>query len=198
MSANQQIEYSAENKMVGKWACKAFKGTPQIQVYHHDTQERDISLVWCVHRPTSRVISYSTVGLSDYPMVHEGKEIPLRLEIVAAAGFRDTLFANALASVAFYIMRTRRYVHPGFVIPAYVKEYITDATVPHLYFTEPYLWPGELTTLDCGTKTVRWLQAVPISDAERRLLAERGDAALEMALQEKQADILNLRRESVA
>jgi hypothetical protein len=198
MGVNQQVEYSAENKMVGKWAWKAFGGKPQIQVYHHDTQERDISLLWCVHRPTGGIISYSTIGLSDYPMFKDGHEIPLRLEIAGAAAIRDTLFANALSSAAFYIMRTRKFVQAGSVLPSYVKEYISEATVPHLYFTEPSIWPAGLPNLDCGTKTVRWLMAVPISDAERQLLQARGDAALEMALAEKQVDIFNLRRESAA
>jgi hypothetical protein len=46
-------------------------------------------------------------------------------------------------------------------------------------------------------KTVAWLLAVPISDAEAQLRAERGSDALETRFEEAEIDIFNPNRHSV-
>jgi hypothetical protein len=93
-------------------------------------------------------------------------------------------------------MRTGKLCYPGSALPDYVREYYPSTTVPHLYFTTPFLWEGSLVSLDCGNKTVSWLLAMPISDAEIGFLTDRGDDALEDLFETHQIDIFDLNRPS--
>jgi hypothetical protein len=191
------MSVSVENKAVAKHVLKAFGGTPRVQAYHHDTENLGVDILRCDDRPCSGVTSYSTIGLSDHVLLKDGKEFPVRLEIAGACAPAYHFFANIMASAAFCIMRTRRLYYPGSVMPDYVREYYPSTTVPHLYFTAPFLWEDSLKTLDCGTKKVSWLLAAPISDAECRYLQEHGDEALEDLLEKHQVDIFSLTRPSV-
>ncbi len=188
---------SVENKTLAKHVLKAFGGTPRVQAYHHDIESLSVDLLRCEDRPCGGVTSYSTVGLSDHPMLKDGQEFPTRLELAGACATADQSFANILASAAFCIIRTQRLYSPGSVMPGYVREYYPSTTVPHLYLTAPFLWEDTLKTLDCGTKKVSWLLVVPISDAECKYLEEHGDDALEDLFEKHQIDIFNLTRPSV-
>jgi antitoxin YqcF len=103
-----------------------------------------------------------------------------------------------LAAAAFSTMRTGKVCHPSSVMPGYVREYFRSTTVPHLYFTAPFLWEASLRTLDCGTKKVAWLLAIPISDGELGYLERHGDEELEVLFEKKQIDVYDLNRSSVA
>ena len=79
----------------------------------------------------------------------------------------------------------------------YVGEYFQMTTVPHLYFSAPFLWEDSLKTLECGTKNVSWLMVIPISDSELKFLTLNVDDALESLFEKKQIDIFDLNRPSV-
>jgi hypothetical protein len=83
------------------------------------------------------------------------------------------------------------------VLPDYVREYYTKTTVPHLYFTAPFLWEDALTTQCYDSKKVSWLLVMPISDGELQYLRQHGDALLEELLEQRQIDICDLNRSSV-
>ena len=191
------MSVSVENKTVAKHVLKAFGGTPQVRAYHHHTESLSVDILRCDDRPCGGVTAYSTIGLSDHPMLQDGKEFPTRLEIAGACATAYEFFANILASAAFSIIRTQKLYHPGSVMPGYVREYYSSTTVPHLFFTAPFLWEDALKTLGCGTKKVSWLLIVPISDAEREYVKEHGDDALEDLFEKHQIDIFDLSRPSV-
>jgi hypothetical protein len=188
---------SSENKAVAKHALKAFGGTPKVQAYHHDFENLSVDILRCAERPWSGITSYSTIGLSDSPMLKDGAEFPVRLEIAGASASSNELFPNMLASAAFSIMRTHGLYAPGTYMVNYVKEYYPNTTVPHFYFTTPFLWEDSLKTLDCRTKKVSWLLVVPISDTELSFLKQHGDDALEDLFEKNDIDVFNLHRESV-
>ena len=188
---------SAENKRLARYVVGVFGGTPHATEFAHDTEELTIGILHCADQPCEGVTSYSTIRLSDYPMRRKGKEFPTRIEIVGACATDDNEFANVIASTAFCIMRTQKFLHPGACMENYVREYFEDTTVPHLYFTAPFLWDN-LETQQCDTKQVAWLMAVPISDAEKRYLDAKGDDALETLFEKKQIDVYDLWRRSVA
>jgi len=71
----------------------------------------------------------------------------------------------------------------------------SEAASPNL--TAPFLWENELKTLDCGTKKVTWLLAIPISELECRYLREHSDEAFERLLEEHDADVFDPERPSV-
>jgi hypothetical protein len=188
---------STENKLVARHAASAFGGDPQVAEYFHDTDPLTVNILWCDDRPVGDLISYSTIGLSDCAMKDEdGADFPLRVELAGLCQKGESNFANVLASAAFCIMRTLRLIAPGSVMPNYVKEYFTSTTVPHLYFTAPYIWDNELATLDLSSKRVAWLLVMPISDRERRFIEENGDDKFESLLEKQQIVITDLYRSS--
>ena len=67
----------------------------------------------------------------------------------------------------------------------------------HFLFLPPFLWETELKTSQFGGKTVSWLLAVPISDAERQFAENRGSDKLEDLFVERQIDVFNIERLSV-
>lgn len=192
------MSVTVENKAVATHALQAFGGTPRVRRYHHDTEALTVDVLRCNDRPWEGVTSYSTIGLSDHPMLKDGEEFPTRLELAGACATVKHLFPNILASAAFCIIRTAKLYYPGSVLLGYVREYYPSTSVPHLYLTAPFLWETSLTTLDCGTKKVSWLLAVPISDAEYTYLNMHGDDALEDLFEKHQIDIFDLARPSVA
>jgi antitoxin YqcF len=188
---------SAENREIARHALYAFGGAPSVHAYYHDTEKLSVDLLRCVDRPCRGITSYSTIGLSDHPMLKDGAAFPTRLEIAGACATSADSFANVLASAAFCVMRTGMLCYPGRALPGYVREYFPSTTVPHLYFTAPFLWEDRLKTLNCGSKSVSWLLVVPISDAEREHLEKHGDDALEELFQMHEIDIFDLSRASV-
>ena len=188
---------SPENKKIARHAAAAFGGAPKVQAYDHDHEPLSIALLSCADRPCEGVTAYSTVGLSDYPMIDaKGEEYPARLEIAGTCATENEEFANVLAAAAFCVIRTKRLLYPGAALAGYVREYFHDTTVPNLYFTAPFLWEETLKTLDCGVKKASWLLAVPISQSELEHLNQYGDDSLEKLFEAKQIDVFDLNRPS--
>lgn len=185
---------SKENKLVARHVAEAFGGKPQVREYLHDSEPLIIDIMWCEDRPVKGVIAYSTIGLSDYPMRGAAGEFPTRLELAGSCAGAAAFFPNILATAAFSIMRTGTLHQPGTVMPNFVRQYSPSSPLPHLYLTAPFLWEGKLTTLDCGTKKVSWLLAVPIAESEYLFRKEHGDKALEQLLEKNNVDIFDLNR----
>jgi antitoxin YqcF len=188
---------SPEKKTLARHVVTAFAGKPQVRAYYSEDKKLTIDLLWCPDRPVEGVTSYSTIGLSDTVMKQGTADFPTRLEICGASAVPESgLFGNVLTMAAFMIMRSQRLVLPGTAIPEVVREYYPATTLPHLYFTAPFLWEDTLKSIVVGGSTVAWLLAIPISDAELTLLRTDGDDALETAFEKSQIDIYDLERAS--
>ena len=194
---NTSQPVSPENKRLAQYIAEAFGGTPHVNRYDHDTEPLSVSILHSADRPSAGITSYSTIRLSDYSMFRGDKEFPTRIEIAGACKTNERNFPNVLAAAAFCIMRTKKFCHPGGVFSGYVREFIKATTVPHLYFTTPFLWEQKLKTLELPTKTVTWVLAMGISEEEFNYLDEKGAESLETAFEEQQIDIFDLKRRSV-
>jgi antitoxin YqcF len=188
---------SPENKMIAAYVAAAFGGTSHVDEYADRLEQLTVGILYGRDRPQEGVTSYSTIKLSDYPMPWGTEEFPTRLELAGLCANTARFFPNILASAAFSIIRSGAVYHPGTVMPDYVRHYYPSSKLPHLYLTAPFLWERELRTLDCGTKQVSWLLAMPISESEHSYLREHGDSALERLLESRHVDISDLDRLSV-
>ena|SRR5689334_11210106 len=189
---------SPENKMIAKYAAQAFGGKPRVSEYKNASETLSVGILYCEDRPQDGLTSYSTIKLSDYPMKWTDGEYPTRLELAGLALSSWKIFPNVLATAAFRVMHSEGGLyHPGSVITDCVKEHDASITLPHLYLTAPFLWGEELRTLDCGTKQVSWLLAMPISKAEHYFLSQYGYAAFERVLESQSVDFSNPHRPSV-
>lgn len=183
---------------MAKAAAEAFGGRPKVTRFRDDAGSSSVDLLECADRPTPGVTSCSTLGLSDHPLVQDGAEYPARLEIVGASATDNELFGNVITSAAFAIINDQLFCCPGAVFPGLVEHYYPDLTTKHLFFVPPFLWQDELPTMRLATKTVAWLLAVPITDAEAAYAGQHGAEALEDLFERAQIDLFDLDRDSAA
>ena len=105
-------------------------------------------------------------------------------------------FPNLLSTAAFYFIKDRWGCEPGAVFPSLVNEYKLSSTLEHLMWVEPFEWE-QLGSVEVGDgQTVHWLLAIPISEAERRFLTDRGFDELEKLFIEREIDYFDLNRPS--
>jgi antitoxin YqcF len=187
---------SPENKFIARHVAALFGGTPRVDEYVNDSKTQSVAILSCRDRPMTGVSSYSTIKLSDYPMKWGDGEFPTRLELAGVCMTVAESFPNVLASAAFTIMQSDAVYHPGTVIPDLNRKYFSSSGLPHIYLTVPFVFGNSLQTLDCQTKKVSWLLAMPISDAEYRYLSEHGRKALELLLEDQQIDVADPNRSS--
>jgi len=184
------------NRVVANATLAAFGGKPTVNRHWDRAQESSIDLVVCRDRPDERATSYGTIGLSDTPLRRQVQP-PLGVELVAACDTTVTGFAPVLVDAAFLIQDHGWQCEPGAVFPDVVASSITTH-LPHLYFTSPFVWEADLGTLVLENKTVTWLLAAPISEAERIFVESNGPDALEDLFEQAKIDICDINRRSVA
>jgi hypothetical protein len=187
---------SPENKKIARHVASVFGGTPHVDDYANASETRTVGILSCRDRPGKGVMSYSTIKLSDHPMNWGAREFPARLELAGVCENASIGFPNLLASAAFHIIQSDAAFHPGTVIPELVRQCRVSSTLPHLYLTAPFLWGDALNMLDCGTKKVTWLLAMPISESEYTYLQQHGEHAFEHLLEEQEIDVFDPERPS--
>lgn len=189
---------SPENRAIARRAADTFGGKPSIREFVHDSMPLTVDILSCADSPGAGFTSYSTLGLSDHPMVNSQGEFPTRVEFAGVMESAAAGFHQVLGSAAFRVIRTREVVRPGRVFLDYVAEYFPDTHLPHLYFTAPFFWGDALSGEVFGGKRVSWILAIPASDAEVQYVRDHGDDAFERLLEARDADVTSLRRPSAA
>jgi hypothetical protein len=187
----------ADNKLICQHAAKAFGGTPRVTRFWDDPHMHSADILICDDAPGPGFCSYSTLTLSDSPLIQRGKKFPARIEIAGACASDVEGFANAISTAAFFVMKDKWVCRPGVVFETMLRMYDLSATMEHLYFTAPSQWPALNTTLELKTKKVTWLWAIPISEAESRFIAEHGDERFEELLESSGADVFDIHRPSI-
>ena len=188
---------STSRKNIARSAAAAFEGTPKVTEFTYDFTDNSVGILECANSPVQGVTSYSTVGLSDFPLMNGDKEYSTRLEIVGACATRSDKFANAIADAAAHVHHLRRFCAPGVIFENIVSKYYPENSTQHLLFVPPFLWEERLKTLELDDKKVAWLLAVPVTENELQYAIENGPAALEDLFVEEQIDIYDIARLSV-
>lgn len=182
-------------RIVAHAAAAAFGGEPKVERFYDEAEEYSVDLLTCADRPSIGFATYSTVGLHEAPNLLDGTDV--RIEIAGVAPEVTTQFANMLATAAFLVMKDSWLCAPGVVFPSLVSDYQLSPTLAHVLWVPPFPW-GELGSVEISAHAaVHWLLAVPISEAERQLLEERGFNVLEALLSEHEIDYFNLERASI-
>lgn len=189
-------DISNENKIIAKLLAEAFGGKPTVRRFWDEKEKQHIDILSSIDQPENGVTSYSTIGLSDTPLLKDGTEYPVRIEIIGACGNVFSGFDNALATSAFCIIISKWFCYPGAIFPNVLSMY-KDTSMKHFMFVPPFLWEEYLKTMVIGNKKIAWLLAVPISDEEKYYAEENGADSLEQAFVENQIDIYDLERKSI-
>jgi len=186
-----------DNKRIARTILENIGGNPKVIEFWDTRRESMIDIFIGADRPYDGITSYSTIGLSSYPIdiVTTGNR-KLRIEFIGACDSSSDLFANIIGSCAFNIINDKYSCDPGTVYPCVVSEYYPDTEMRHIYFTAPFLWE-DIHNLEFDDIIVTWLMAVPISDNEFGFLKSYGSGQLEALFEEKGIDIFDINRKSV-
>ena len=186
---------SEENKTLARYLREIIGGKPSVGRYWDKPERSSVDIFRADDRPDTGVVSYATLGLSDTSLELDVEGVPLRVELVMAAAAEHEAAPHILATAAFNIINDGMAIEPGTIFCDVVGMYLDDSDMKHLLFLPPFLWPLETQRLP--RKTVAWLLAVPISNAERAYADEKGTDALEDVFEKEQIDIYDLSRASV-
>ena len=186
-----------DDREICRFAASVFGGAPDVRRYYDDRKKSHMDILRCQSSPYEGINSYSTVGLSAYSLLHEGKEHPARVELVGACGARCSSYDNILATAAFCVINSKWFCCPTAIFPDVISVHNVSKTLKHLFFTDPFLWNDGLVPLSTASRRVSWLQAVPISDMERAFAGHEGGDKLQELFIAKQIDVFDLNRPSV-
>ncbi len=187
------------HSQIADYVAKAFgAGKAVTKTHRHEEQKVAVDIMCVEECPDEGITSASTIGLSDAVMREEdGEEFPVRLELCAAFPTSAPEFPSILAQLSYLVKKTGQLLAPGTLVENAISELFPDATVPHAYLTTPFPWGEDnLESLTVMGKTIAWLCVIPVSEKERIFLEEKGDEALEDALEDGEVDIYDLERES--
>ena len=177
-------------KIIAKKELEVIGGTPQVFRYWDDNERNYIDVLSSVDSPCRGVISYATIGLSEYEIGLFSNDKSIRVELLGACDAKEKNFANIIATIAFDVMQNKKCSY-GDIIQNVISEYNTDSEMKHVYLMNPFLWEG-FETLEFRDRFVAWLLIVPISDGEKDYAIENGWEALEEKLAERNIDIFDL------
>ncbi|WP_249276236.1 suppressor of fused domain protein [Bordetella genomosp. 7] len=199
MATDASPAVTPQRKAVARHVLDVFDGAPVVHAYHHDTLALSIDILEVDDSPDDGLVSYSTLGLFETLLRHgDGTPLETRVELCAEAPQEQDLWGNILGTAAFGLMRSGQAVGPGSVLRDCVLEYYPQCSVPHLYLCAPFSWQdGEFARVEVDGEPVNWLQAFPISEAERQYVQEHGADAFEDILLEQDPDLYDLERPSV-
>jgi antitoxin YqcF len=189
---------SAENRELAAMVATAFgHARPHVRRYWDDAESHHIDIAQVTDSPAPGTTSHGTLGLSDYPLIENGAEYPVRCELVGTCASAFDFFPNILATSAFNIMTRQWFAAPGRIFPDVVAMYYPSFHVRHVMFCDPFPWDEDLTTAEFPAKTVAWLLAVPVTEAERDYALSSGPHALVEVFVREQMDLFDLKRPSV-
>lgn len=183
------------NKIIAKKELEVIGGKPQVYRYYDEKHKKSVDILSCIDRPYKGVISYATIGLSEYNIGILSDNKRLRLELLGACDKNEEFFANIISTTAFRIME-RDNCGYGHIIPDVISQYIDDCEMKHIYLMNPFLWDG-FETIEFEDKKIAWLLIIPISNQEKEYAIANGYDALETKFEEADIDIFDLKRKSV-
>ncbi len=167
-----------------------------INAYHADGETGGVTIAVFADCPVPGINSVGTISLSDHDLKIEPAD--LRLEIVAVYPSTAANFPSAISDCAIASFKDGTPLRRGAVHPYVMTRYGLSTTMEHLMFTLPFSWHDGPRILTLEDQTIAWLQAVPISEAERAYAEREGAAALEDLLTKHRVDVTDLNRESAA
>lgn len=189
-------DLSETHLRIQKSITDVFDGTPSITRHADETIRRQITLATVTDSPAEGVISYASIGLSDYPAGMIGS-LALGVELVGACRNEFTRFPDILSLCVSKIISGQTRYHPGAVIKEVISGFFPDLAMKHILLVTPYGWSKDLLTLEFPDRWVSWLMALPISDAELKFYNTTESGGLQERLVKTGADIYDLTRASI-
>ena len=194
------MSISNENKDLAKYITDLVGTNRTVQRFWDEEKKLSSDIFTCDDPQNKQVKFYGTIGLSDYPNViarTDGGSMNIPVELLMVGSKEFDLVRNLLATCSFYIMTDKWQCQPGTVFMKMIETYYPDSEMKHVYFTSPFLWEDKLKAVVYQTKTVHWIQAIPISESELNYKKEKGGMAFEKLLKESEFDCFDFNRKNL-
>lgn len=186
---------SSDNKALAVYLRSMIGGRPTVTQFWDDARHASIDIMHVENAPNQGISTVATLGLSETAIGLESGGKSLRVEMLMSYRTSQNDGENILSTCAFNVINSAMAINPGAIFPRVLELYRPHGEMKHILFSSPYLW--DLQTQDFANKKVAWLVAIPISDAEYELALSEGSDALETLLEQHDADVFDLDRESV-
>lgn len=187
---------SNDDRQIVKTLSANFGGKFKVQQHLDDNDRSEIEILTVQDQPEAGFVSIGTVGLSAYALPDNVLDPPLGTEILAVSDHED--FPSVIATAALCVINSGWVAEPDRVFPDVVVAHIDDTTTPHLLFVDPYLWDDEaFQSQTMETRTVAWVQGIPITDGEMEYVRQHGADALGNLFVDAQPDLFDLYRDSI-
>lgn len=182
-----------DNRRVAEIAATAFGGEWKVGRFQDEGERATLHVLQSSETPNKGLISFCTIGLSDYPIPGTDRRPPSGIELMGTSHWPE--FADVLATAGFSVINDGWVPEPDNLFADIVSEHFLDVTTPHLFLSPPYLWLDIHPEMLTG-KGVEFVMATPVTEGERRYFKEHGADALHDALEKGDPDIVDLWRES--
>jgi len=139
----------------------------------------------------------ATIGLMDYDRSRR-PGVPVYIEILLDKRGHAGPLANIASTMGFFIMKDGWKPAPGVVFETMVEMYLPQSALKHVVFVPPFQWREGMSRVTLGEKVIHPLLAVPISEAESALIADKGMEALEAKWLRQKCDVLDWGRSGAA
>ena len=106
--------------------------------------------------------------------------------------------SNVAATCAFNAFKDGVATRPDVIHMDVLRIYRPSTALPHILLTDPFLWEDGPRTLTEATVQIAWLMMIPIAESERLFAGQEGVEALTTLFEERQIDIFDINRPSVA
>lgn len=191
---------SEREKRVAAYAAERFGGHSQVIRYYSDDRRMQVDILSKQNSPQPNLVSYATIGMSGFDNGMALGDLPLRVEVVGIANTDWPMIANGLASCAFAVETGEFRCRPRETLTDVFAELDEGITTPHALFWFPFAWDTSFEGIADDDVTVKWLQVIPISDAELSFVTNGGEAAADELIDRFESlstDIWDLGRRSV-
>ena len=189
---------SAKNNEIARFLRTFSEKTTQVKtISGEDSLALDVAII--EDFPEEGIRTFSTIGMSDVAFTdEEGKAYEFRMEIVASDDLDNEVIPDILFEVYAHAKENSDWIcTPGSVLENVIEPWRPDSDMKHAYFTSSFFVQelNEVRVFD-NTKVI-WVMLIPISDKELEYLDENGNDAFETMLEDAEANILDIDRESV-
>jgi len=190
-----RADVTEENRLIARTVAEVFGGAPAVHTWWDDEKKNSVDILSSEGSPRAGVTAYATVNLSNTVLTDAPKD--LRVELLGACQSDVEGFPGLLSTCAFNVIEHGALIAPGVIFPDVVATYDLSATLKHILFVPPFFWGEAPATLKTPKRTVAWLLALPISDAELEHLTANGISSLMDTMEARRPDVFDLNRPSV-
>lgn len=192
---------SEDNIQLAKRVAGAIGMEPHVYAYYDEEEKHMLHVLDCKDPLDNEIKFYCTIGVSDKRNNIEMKDGSFKnipVEILMAGNRSTDKWGNIISTTGFYITKNGWPAQPGTIFKHIVNDYIPDTHLPHILFVTPFPWEDKLaTTMHLDGKSVNFLLAMPVSEAESNFLEENGFSALEHLFEQSEVDYQDPFRPSV-